>query len=83
MIEYIAAVVSFLMPFYLASMIYELLVRKKYDVISIGKVIVCTLLISGAYLYLQPKQRLIAAGLAIVLAISLTIAILFGKLFKK
>jgi len=83
MIEYIAAMVSFLMPFYLAAMIYEILKSKSYDTLNIVKVVGCVTLIGCAYLYLEPKQRYMSIGLIIVLALSLTITIAFGRLFRK
>jgi hypothetical protein len=82
-IEYLAALVSFLMPFYLAVLAYDLFKTKSYNVINMAKIVICASLIGGAYIYLQAAQRTIAIALVLVLVVAIAIAILFGRLFKR
>jgi len=82
-IEYMAALVSFLLPFYLASIVYELFKMKGYSALNVAKLVISIVLLTISYWYLQSAQRNIAIAYVIALAIVMAIAISLMKLFKK
>ena len=71
---------AFLLPFYVASIIYYIFKTKKYKYFDILQSVLGIAFIAIAYIYLKPLQRRYVIGMIIALVVTFTLTFTFLRL---
>jgi hypothetical protein len=81
-LEHLAALSAFLLPIYIASVVYYMIRTRQFKYLDIIQVLAGSIVVTISYIHLQPMQRLYALGMMISIIVIFALVMAIAKLFK-